>query len=196
MSLCPEQCPARPSIICLAPTSLFLPAPSLSFLIVLPTLSDNSGHPQTPPPTSPLASHQPNPAMSPRGHLVGAVPGNLYWEPLSLSLTTVPTCGQLTPDALGALCVLPHRLRLQWWVSAPGWHVRGEIRSQRTLPMQCPKSPSIPIGSNYLSLQEPVLTGTLLLQTGALCRNGEATVWDSGLNVGCPRTLPSVAQRS
>lgn len=119
---------------------------------------------------------------------------NLYWEPLSLSLTTVPTCDQLTPDALGALCVLPHRL--QWCVSAPGWHVRGAIRSQRTLPMRCPKSSSIPIGLHYLSLQEPVLTGTLLLQSGAVCRNGESTGWDSGLNMRCPRTLPSAAQRS
>lgn len=95
---------------------------------------------------------------------MGAVPVNLYWEPLSLSLTTVPMCGQLTLDALGALCVLCHRL--QWWVSAPGWHVRDEVRSQRTLPIRCLKSPSIPIGLHYLSFQEPVLTGTLLLQSG------------------------------
>lgn len=60
------------------------------------------------PPDLPLTSHQPSPAILPIGHSVGAVPVNLYLEPLSLSLTTVPACVQLTPDALGAPCVMPH----------------------------------------------------------------------------------------
>lgn len=39
-------------------------------------------------------------------HLVGAVPVNLSWDPLSLSLAMVLRPGQLTPDVMRALCVL------------------------------------------------------------------------------------------
>lgn len=99
--------PAWPCITYLAPTPLFLPA--------LPSHSSQSSPPSQPvlgtprpPPDLPLTSHQPSPAISPIGHPVGAVPVNLYLEPLSLSLTTVPACVQLTPDALGAPCVMPH----------------------------------------------------------------------------------------